>query len=293
VETLSRLFKIHPLTTEDIQSRDSRERCEIFPNYYFVCIQSAYEDEEKDMLIPISVHILVFKQCVLTFHSAPMDHIDKVLDRIKRLTLYGGSFSPDWLNYALMDEVCDGFLPSINYLETEVDSIDQLVLVLTANEMSDMLRRIGNARRKVTFLQKFCSKTDLIKQVIKRTSNKVEGESGLYLSDIQDHIFTMTQQLDHSEEVLSRTHQNYLAQISIEMAAISNRSAELGNKATIVAAILIPWNIVAGLFGMNVRVPGRDVDGEECVWFWGLVGGMCVWSVIAFYLCRNYFITSK
>ena len=40
---------------------------------------------------------------------------------------------------------------------------------------------------------------------------------GLYLSDIQDHITTSTQNLTHYEKILSRSHSNYLAQISIEM----------------------------------------------------------------------------
>lgn len=37
------------------------------------------------------------------------------------------------------------------------------------------------------------------------------------MSDIQDHITTSTQNLTHYEKILSRSHSNYLAQISIEM----------------------------------------------------------------------------
>ena len=38
----------------------------------------------------------------------------------------------------------------------------------------------------------------------------------MYLSDVLDHTAISTQNLAYSEKVLSRSHGNYLAQISIE-----------------------------------------------------------------------------
>ncbi len=51
----------------------------------------------------------------------------------------------------------------------------------------------------------------------------VVDDQGLYLSDIQDHLITMTQNLNHYEKILSRSHSNYLAQISIEMTDANNQ----------------------------------------------------------------------
>ncbi|ORY45891.1 hypothetical protein BCR33DRAFT_812730 [Rhizoclosmatium globosum] len=84
-----------------------------------------------------------------------MVHLDNVLKRIDRLTQYGLSVSPDWLNYALIDDVADCFLPLLEYIEHEVDSIDALVLILKEKEQSDMLLRIGQARRTVTNLLRY------------------------------------------------------------------------------------------------------------------------------------------
>ena len=39
-------FHIHPLTIEDIQADDTREKCDVYPNYYFVSIKSIVDDEE-------------------------------------------------------------------------------------------------------------------------------------------------------------------------------------------------------------------------------------------------------
>lgn len=86
------------------------------------------------------------------------------------------------------------------------------------------------------------------------------GVQGLYLSDIQDHLITMTQNLNHYEKILSRSHSNYLAQISIEMTDANNQINDVLSKLTALGTVLIPMNLVTGLWGMNVHVPGQDVN---------------------------------
>lgn len=37
--SISKVFGLHPLTNEDIQTPDTREKCEVFQKYYFVVIR--------------------------------------------------------------------------------------------------------------------------------------------------------------------------------------------------------------------------------------------------------------
>lgn len=60
--------------------------------------------------------------------------------RIKQLKDYINVTS-DWISYALIDDITDAFGPLIQSIEYEVDSIDELVLILKDAEQSDMLRR--------------------------------------------------------------------------------------------------------------------------------------------------------
>lgn len=87
----------------------------------------------------------------------------------------------------------------------------------------------------------------------------------------------MTQNLNHYEKILSRSHSNYLAQISIEMTDANNQINDVLSKLTALGTVLIPMNLVTGmssqphrqiedidecnpgLWGMNVHVPGQDV----------------------------------
>ncbi len=167
-------------------------------------------------------------------------------------------------------------------------SVDDLVLILKESEQSDMLRRIGYARKKVLLLLRLMnSKPDVLKAIIKRCGNrmKADDETLLYLSDIQDHVITLSQNLVHYEKTLARANSNYLAQISIEITQSNNRTNKLATRVTIIASILIPLNLVTGLFGMNVKVPGREED--DLTWFISIVASMAIFSVVTYVLANR------
>jgi hypothetical protein len=58
----------------------------------------------------------------------------------------------------------------------------------------------------------------------------------------------MTQNLNHYEKILSRSHSNYLAQISIEMTDANNQINDVLSKLTALGTVLIPMNLVTGQF---------------------------------------------
>ena len=111
------------------------------------------------------------------------------------------------------------------------------------------------------------------------------GDVGLYLSDIQDHVVTMMANLAHFEKMLSRSHSNYLAQISVDNIAQGNKTNETLGKVTFIATILVPLNLICGLFGMNVPVPGKDSD--SLAWFGGILGCIVLIVLVALGFARR------
>lgn len=283
MKMLSKVFGIHPLTAEDIQMEEAREKIELFRTYYLVCFRSFDQDPYSPThLEPLNMYIIVFREGILSFHFRPTPHPQNVRRRIKQLKDYI-SVTSDWISYALIDDITDAFGPLIQSIEYEVDSIDELVLILKDAEQSDMLRRIGRCRKKVMGLLRLMgNKADVVKGLAKRCNEnwKVAPTSdiGLYLSDIQDHLITMTQNLNHYEKILSRTHSNYLAQISIEMTDANNQINEVLSKLTAIGTILIPMNLITGIWGMNVHVPGQNIDGFA--WFASIVGALVTIGIV-------------
>lgn len=285
-----KIFNIHPLTTEDILTESTREKFEIYKSYYFICYCAFDQDPNSDTYLQsFNVYILVYADFVLSFHFLPLKSVEHVTRRLENLKNYL-QVTPHWINYALLDDITDKFLPLIHSLELEVDSIDDLVLVISQTEQSDMLRRIANARKRVLTLQRLLSaKADVLRILIKRLDGMTISngktpvdesyvamirDTSLYLGDVQDHVITMVQTLLHVDTTLTRCHSNYLAQISIEITQSSIKANESVTKLTALASILVPLNIITGIWGMNVHVPGQLGSEETYTWFTGLITTM-------------------
>ena len=89
--------------------------------------------------------------------------------------------------------------------------------------------------------------------------------------------------LAHFEKMLSRSHSNYLAYLSVEAIHTNNRANDVLAKITTIGTILVPLNLICGLFGMNVPVPGGH-EGGDLYWFFGIIGAIVTFVV----LCITY-----
>ncbi|TID25537.1 hypothetical protein CANINC_002927 [Pichia inconspicua] len=162
--------------------------------------------------------------------------------------------------------------------------------IISWKKKGDMLKRIGDCRRRVMFMLRLLGfKADVIKGFSKRCNEQWEvaprSEIGLYLGDIQDHIVTMVQNLNHYEKLLARSHSNYLAQINIDMTKVNNDMNDILGKITVLGTIVLPLNIITGLWGMNCLVPGQDRDDLQ--WFWGICLGMLLFSVTCYFYVQR------
>ena len=80
------------------------------------------------------------------------------------------------------------------------------------------------------------------------------------------------------EQLLTQPSNHYLAQISIEVTQNSINDSKYINRVTLLASVFLPLNIITGLFGMNVKVPGLGED--TFAWFYAIIGFMILFSMI-------------
>lgn len=282
-------FKIHPLTIEDIRLQEIREKVNFFPNYYFI----SYPTFKNLEIVP--VYIIVFHNGggILTFQfgDEEVTHFKTVRKRVRQLREVL-KVNPDWISYAIIDDITDSFQPAITDLELEADVIEDSVFIARDLNFKEMLQRIGESRRKTMTLMRLLSgKNDVIKMFMKRFNSSHNNETSdyrtdisLYLGDIQDHILTMHSNLLSFEKIFSRSHSNYLAQLQVESFNSNNRSSEILSRVSLIGTMLLPLNVIPSLFGMNVKVPG---NGKSTYWwFIGLV-------LLLIALCILTFIVSS
>ncbi|KAL8717092.1 MAG: hypothetical protein Q9225_005642 [Loekoesia sp. 1 TL-2023] len=284
-------FGIHRLTTEDIITQEAREKVELFKQYYFVCFRSFFQMDKtsENYMDPVSVYMVVFREGILTFTYTQSPHAANVRKRIGKLRDYM-ALTADWICYAMIDNIVDTFGPVITAIERETDTIEEQVFIARTDDFSSLLRQIGECRKKVNSLMRLLGgKADVIRGFSKRCNDQYSitprSEIGLYLSDIQDHVVTMMSNLGHFDQMLNRSHTNHLAQLSVDTIVQGNRANEVLSKITLLATILVPLNLICGLFGMNVNVPGKNVDGLG--WFFGILGVIAAFVLACLAVARK------
>ena len=175
MQVLCRAFGIHALTAEDIMLQEAREKVELFKHYYFINYRTFEQDpRDEEYMEPLNVYVIVFQGGVISFHWSQIPHPANVRRRIRQLTDYL-ELSPDWIAYAIIDDITDVYQPIIDRCEVEVDTIDENILKLlqetqpkpdkpkdekdvheTSSDISEeyessfeLMLRIGECRKKV------------------------------------------------------------------------------------------------------------------------------------------------
>ncbi|ETS75662.1 hypothetical protein PFICI_12606 [Pestalotiopsis fici W106-1] len=293
VRAICKAFGIHPLTIEDITVQETREKIELFPSYYFACFRSftVIQEEDGPDYEPYNIYTIVFREGTLSFSFQPNEHAKNVRGRITMLKDYL-SLSSDWICYALIDNIVDSFAPAIHRIELQTESIEDSVFIARAEDMHTFLRKIGAVRKNTLGLMRILGgKADVLKGFAKRCNENYRVtprmDIGMYLGDIQDHVVTMMTNLTHFEKILSRAHSNYLAQLTIDSITQGTKTNEGLAKITFLASVIVPLNVITGLFGMNVQVPWQSDSSENLNAFGGIVATMVTFSLLALYIAKR------
>ncbi|KAF9890483.1 hypothetical protein FE257_005888 [Aspergillus nanangensis] len=290
IETLSRIFDIHPLTTEDIKMRECREKIELFGPYSFLSLRPPQQIVMQDgaRSSPLNVYAIVFREGVISFNLGSSPHPAHVRNRIKEHQSHL-SLTSDWICYALIDDIVDGFAPFIGRVETGVEMMEDGVSITRPDDIGLALQRIYQCRKEVMQIRQLLNdKTDVVRCFARHCDafGSATAEVALYLSDIQDHVLTMMGNLAHSEQMLSRSQSKYLSRLSFDSTRMRNQMTATLSRLAVIGAIIVPMQYLTNIFGMNVTVPGKHTPG--LAWWFGILGVILGLICTACVLAKKY-----
>jgi magnesium transporter len=71
-----------------------------------------------------------------------------------------------------------------------------------------------------------------------------------------------------------------------------NERAEQTNdtlgKLTVLGTIVLPMNIITGMWGMNVWVPGQSDEGN-LLWFWVITAGLLGFGLSCYFIAKRVY----
>lgn len=67
----------------------------------------------------------------------------------------------------------------------------------------------------------------------------------------------------------------------------AEQNADILGKLTVIGTIVLPMNIITGMWGMNVYVPGQVEYKEDLTWFTCITAGLLLFGVTCYFIAKK------
>ncbi len=233
---------LHPLTQEDIVNTRQRPKIEEYDDYIYIVLRMLrYED---GAVRSEQVSLVLGASFVISFQEQSGDVFDPVRERLRlgkgRIRKEGA----DYLTYALLDAVVDGYFRVLEEFGDELETIEEEVL---ASADAETLPAIYAAKRELIELRRSVWPLREVVSALERgESPLVQKAMQVYLRDVYDHTVQVAETVETYRDTVAGILDLYLSEQS-------RRTNEVMKVLTIIATIFIPLTFVAGVYGMNFR----------------------------------------
>ena len=266
---LGEIFGLHPLALEDVVNVQQRAKLERYGDLQFVVVRMAILETRVQTE---QVSLFLGKDFVLTFQERPGDCFEPVRERIRsgRVRIRGGG--ADYLTYALLDTLIDGFFP---LLEAYGERIEEMEDRVVQRPDQRTLGRIHTIKRDLlTIRRTIWPQRELINSLLRDPIPLITDETRVYLRDCYDHAVQIIDMVESYREMASGLMEVYLS-------SLSNRMNEVMKVLTIIATIFIPLGFIAGVYGMNFNTDRSPWNMPEVNWYWGYPAALGLMVVVA------------
>ncbi|HBR70031.1 MAG TPA: magnesium and cobalt transport protein CorA [Rhodospirillaceae bacterium] len=238
IEEIGKIFEIHSLAMEDILHIPQRAKVDEFENCLFAVFRMATPDGGSYTLEQMSM--LFGRNFVLTFQERPGDIFDPVRERIRKGR--AKMSKADYLAYALLDAVIDGYFPVMEHYNDKLDALEEGILTKPVQEH---VRRAHKIKRELQILRHCIWPLRESVANMKNGENEfVSSDTQVFLRDCQDHVIQVLDILDSYRERVSGLTDLYQSTINMRM-------NEVIKVLTIITTIFMPLSFLAGIYGMN------------------------------------------
>jgi magnesium transporter len=237
---IGELFRIHPLALADIVNTGQRPKAEAYADFEFVIARMACPRDGHEFDLE-QVSVVLGREFVVSFHEGERDIFEPVRHRIRSGALVR-QMRADYLAYALVDTLIDGYYPIVEALGEHLEELEDAVSESPAKEL---LAKIHRARRNIlTFVRVIHQQRDAVGAMMRSDHPMVSDAVRVYLRDSFDHALQISDVLDTFREIA-------LGLVEVYLSSVSHRTNETIKVLTILSSIFIPLTFIVGVYGMN------------------------------------------
>lgn len=270
IAEIGAMFGLHRLALEDVVNTGQRPKADFFEDHIFVVLKMIAAEPDAR---PEQLSLFLGEGFVVTFQENEGDCFDPVRRRIDS----GGSGrirqrGADYLAYALLDAVVDGYFP---LLDSKGERIDQLEDAMLARAEKTQTKELHNLRREAIVAKRWLWPVrDAVSALIRCDVAFVTDETKLYLNDTHDHAVRLIEIVESYRETLTGL-------IELHLSLQQSRTNEVISVLTIVSTIFIPLTFLVGIWGMNFDPDTSPWNMPELRAYYGYPASLALMLAVA------------
>ena len=244
IEQLGECLGLHPLVLEDILNPTQRAKMEDFGEYIYLVLSMFYSSPEDGHITEEQVSLVLGPRCVVSLQEREPDVFDPIRERIRTARGRIRRMGADYLAYALIDAIVDGYFV---VLEKLGDRIEYLEEELVADPRTETLQSIHELKAQMIFLRKAVwPLREVIRALEQGESALLHDSTHIYLRDVYDHTIRVIDTIETLRDLVS-------GMLDIYLSSVSNKMNEVMRVLTVITTLFVPLTFIAGIYGMNFQ----------------------------------------
>ena len=243
IEKVGTMFAIDRLLLEDVLDTSHRPKTEYYEHHIFTIIKGGLLGDQFE-----SEHISIFlkKNVVIVFEEKPGSSFSNVRERIRRGTGKMRGHGSDYLYYALLDEVIDKYFPILDKLNYQLATVEDEVMAGNRNVRDkEVINQIHHTKSDLLLLHRTIWPTsDMISMIIREETPLITKAVRGFMRDCHDHSMQANELTQFYRDTASGLLNTFLAYEG-------HKTNEIVKVLTMISAVFIPLNFIAGVYGMN------------------------------------------
>ncbi|TVQ43189.1 MAG: magnesium and cobalt transport protein CorA [Gammaproteobacteria bacterium] len=269
VKALGEQFGLHGLALEDVLNRHQRPKAEAYGEHLFVVarLPGQVGTGETGQL-----SVFLGPDWLLSFSDGGEAWLAPVLERLRHGRGRLRSGAADYLLYALLDALIDGYFP---VLEHHGETLEQLEDAVLSRPHAEVVADIHELKHELLTLRRAVwPLRELLNTLIRGDARQVSPQTALHLRDCYDHVIQLMDIVETYREIASGL-------VDIYLSSQSARMNEIMKVLTIIATIFIPLGTIAGIYGMNFDPEASPWNMPELGWRYGYPFALGVMAAVA------------
>lgn len=248
LQTVAEELGLHSLAVEGAATARQRSKFDRYEHHDFLSAYAVRLDADTGELVTAEIAAFITQKALVTVRKDdhfPVDDLLDHLDQNAELTTHGISA----LLYGLLDFVVDGHFDTVQALDDQIESLEDLLFDDRPHD-SDVQRRSFELRKSLVRLRRVVlPMREIVNTLMRRDVDLVPPEMAPYYQDLYDHVLRATEWTDSLRDLVSTI-------VETNLTIQGNRLNIITKKVTSWAAIIAVPTAITGFYGQNLPYPG-------------------------------------